>query len=56
MKSWKPWLQDRFYADGSWEQDLVRVRVKPELLPAPQKILTDDWNPVDAVIARQLGK
>jgi len=56
MKPWKPWLEDRFYAAGSWQQRLMTSRLKPEQLPAPRAILTDDWNPVDAVIARQLEK
>jgi spermidine synthase len=56
MKPWKAWLEDRFYAQGSWQQNLVRARVKPEQLPVARGILTDDWNPVDAVIARQLDK
>lgn len=56
MKPWKAWLEERFYAPGSWQENLMRARLKPEQLPAPREILTDDWNPVDAVIARQLGK
>jgi spermidine synthase len=55
-KPWKAWLEDRFYAAGSWQQRLAGARLKPDMLPAPREILTDDWNPVDAVIARQLGK
>jgi len=56
LKSWKPWLEDRYHAPNSWQARLTGARVPPALLPAPRKVLTDDWNPVDAVIARQLAK
>lgn len=55
MKSWKPWLEDRFYAAGSWQARLAGARVPEAALPEPRGVLTDDWNPVDAVIARQLN-
>lgn len=56
MKSWKPWLQDRFYAANSWQGDLVHSRVTSDFWPPLQPVLTDNWNPVDAVIAQQLSK
>ena len=56
MKSWKPWLQDRFYAANSWQGDLVHSRVTSDFWPPLQPVLTDNWNPVDAVIAQQLAK
>lgn len=56
FKPWKPWLVDRFYAPGSWQARLTGARVSPALLPPPLGVLTDDWNPIDAVIARQLGR
>ncbi len=55
-ESWKPWLQDRYFAPGSWQARLAGARVPESYWPAPRGVLTDDWNPVDAVIARQLGK
>jgi spermidine synthase len=55
-KSWKPWLEDRFYAPDSWRARLAGARVPAAFLPAPRKVLTDDWNPIDAVIARQLAR
>ena len=55
-KPWKAWLEDRFYAPGSWQARLVAARLPPSHLPAPSRVLTDDWNPIDAVIARQLER
>lgn len=55
FKPWKSWLVDRFYAPGSWQGRLTGARVPPAFLPAPRGVLTDDWNPIDAVIAQQLG-
>lgn len=54
MKSWKPWLEDRFYVEGSWQSQLVSRRIPTNMQPAPLAVLTDDWNPIDAIIARQL--
>jgi predicted membrane-bound spermidine synthase len=56
MKSWKPWLEDRFYAPNSWQGRLAGARVPAAFHPPARGVLTDDWNPVDAVIARQLEK
>ena len=56
VKSWKPWLEDRFYAANSWQGRLTGARVPPAYLPVPREVLTDDWNPIDAVIARQLER
>jgi spermidine synthase len=56
MKSWNPWLQERFYAANSWQSGLVHSRVPADFWPTLQPVLTDNWNPVDAVIAEQLAK
>lgn len=56
MKPWKPWLEDRFYAASSWQGRLTGARVPLAFLPVPREVLTDDWNPIDVVIARQLEK
>ena len=56
LKSWKPWLEDRFHAPNSWQARLSGARIQPAHLPPPRGVLTDDWNPIDAVIARQLEK
>jgi predicted membrane-bound spermidine synthase len=54
-QSWKPWLEDRFYLPGTPQASLVEHRLLPKDLPIGGSIFTDDWNPVDAVIARQLA-
>lgn len=54
MKPWKPWIEDRFYATGSEQALMLRTHVPAAQLPETKQIFTDDWNPVDAVIARQL--
>jgi spermidine synthase len=54
MKPWTPWIQDRFYAAGTVQSQMVRSHVPARHLPEAKQIFTDDWNPVDAVIARQL--
>ena len=54
--SWKPWLEDRFYVQGGWQNNLVSTRVPFAHWPAVAECpLTDDWNPVDVMIARQLA-
>jgi spermidine synthase len=53
--SWKPWLEDRFYLRGTPQASLAEHRLLAKDLPAGGSIFTDDWNPVDAVIARQLA-
>jgi spermidine synthase len=54
-QSWKPWLEDRFYLPGTPQASLVVHRLSANDLPIGGSIFTDDWNPVDAVIARQLA-
>lgn len=56
QQSWKPWLEDKFYLPGGAQAKLADHRLLPNQLPAGGSIFTDDWNPVDAVIARQLLK
>lgn len=53
-ESWKPWLEDKFYLESSLPARLASHRLLPSELPQDGRIFTDDWNPVDAVIARQL--
>jgi hypothetical protein len=53
-ESWKPWLEEKFYLPGSPQGDLVRHRLSSAELPVDGRVFTDDWNPVDAVIGRQL--
>ncbi len=54
--SWKPWLEERFYLTSSWQGQLTGTRVPPSHWPPAKPVFTDDWNPVDSVIARQLLK
>ncbi len=53
-QDWKPWLQDRSYLSGSNEHRLVESRLEARQLPVPLPAFTDDFNPVEAIIARQL--
>jgi hypothetical protein len=53
-QSWKPWLEDKLYLPGTPQARLVEHRLPVNLLPIEGSVFTDDWNPVDAVIARQL--
>ena len=55
-ESWKPWIDDRTYPQDSWQSRLLSSRVPPMLHPPHRAVLTDDWNPIDVVIARQLGR
>jgi len=54
QENWKPWLADKFYLPNSTQGRLLSRHVRSTNLPAPERIITDDWNPVDAIIARQL--
>jgi spermidine synthase len=53
-QDWRPLITDRFYTAGSWQKDLVQKHVPSQLLPRTGEVLTDDRNPVDAIIARGL--
>lgn len=53
-QSWKPWLEDKFYLAGTSQARFAAHRLLPNQLPLDGAVFTDDWNPVDAVIARQL--
>jgi spermidine synthase len=55
-QSWKPWLEDTLHVPGSTLARLAGRHLSETKLPAAAPVMTDDWNPVDAVIARQLLK
>ena len=55
-ESWKPWIDDRTYPQDSWQSRLLSSRVPPMLHLPHRAVLTDDWNPIDVVIARQFGR
>lgn len=53
-QDWKPWITDRFYAAGTWQSRVLRSHVAANQLPQQGQIFTDDFNPVDRIIARGL--
>jgi hypothetical protein len=53
-QSWRPWLEDKFYLPRTQHGWITGHRLLPSQLPPDGDVFTDDWNPVDAVIARQL--
>jgi hypothetical protein len=53
-QDWSPLLTDRFYAEGTWQNRLVASHVTGPQLPAGGTVFTDDFNPVDRIIARSL--
>jgi len=53
-KSWQRWVEGTFHLPGSVEARFINQRLRPQQLPATGRVLTDDFNPVDAIIARQL--
>jgi spermidine synthase len=53
-QDWKPLLTDRYYLTGSWQERLVRTYVPTHQLPSGGPLFTDDFNPVDRIIARGL--
>lgn len=53
-QDWKPLLTDRFHAGGTWQNRLVASHVAGTQLPSGGMVFTDDFNPVDSIIARSL--
>jgi spermidine synthase len=53
-QDWKPWISDRFHASGTWQSRIQRSHVAANQLPANGQVFTDDFNPVDHIIARGL--
>jgi spermidine synthase len=53
-QDWQPWLTDRFFAATSWQSRVLRSHVAANQLPVNGPIFTDDFNPVDRIIARGL--
>lgn len=56
QQDWLRWLDSRRYVSNTWQEKLARHRLSEGKLPAERTVFTDDYNPVDAVIARQLLK
>lgn len=55
-QDWKPFLEDKIYVPNSVADRMLKRRIRDNALPLSGKVLTDNWNPVDAIIARQLLK
>jgi len=53
-QDWKPLLTDRFHATGTWQDKISRSYIAANQLPANGPVFTDDFNPVDRIIARGL--
>lgn len=53
-QDWQPWLTDRFFAATSWQSRVLRSHVAANQLPQNGPLFTDDFNPVDRIIARGL--
>jgi hypothetical protein len=53
-QDWKPLLTDRFHATGTWQDKISRSYLAANQLPAQGPVFTDDFNPVDRIIARGL--
>lgn len=53
---WKPYIKDRFYSGGTWQARLVQQHVPASQLTAQGTLFTDNFNPVDSIIARGLAE
>ena len=45
---------DRYAAAGSWQERLIRSHLPTGTVPRTDIVFTDDYNPVDAIIASGL--
>jgi spermidine synthase len=50
----RPLIADRYTAAGSWQERLIRTHLPGGTVPRSEVVFTDDYNPVDAIIARGL--
>lgn len=53
-QSWEPWIRKKYHLPGSVEARLAEQYILPQQLPTAGPVLTDDFNTVDAIVARQL--
>jgi spermidine synthase len=51
---WTPMITGRYHPPGSLQARLAGARIPPHELPPAGPMFTDDFNPVDAIIARGL--
>jgi predicted membrane-bound spermidine synthase len=47
-------ITERYVTAGSWEERLIRTLVPAGTVPRSEVVFSDDYNPVDAIIARGL--
>jgi len=53
-QDWKPVLTDRFFAATTWQSRILSSHVAANQAPQQGPIFTDNFNPVDRIIARGL--
>lgn len=53
-QNWREVITERSYPASSWQKMMVSTHVPAHMLPQKGQVLTDDYNPVDAIIARAL--
>lgn len=54
QQSWSETLE-RYQAPGSWQERLLQTRMRTSVLPGQGLVFTDDFNPVDRIIAEGLA-
>ena len=54
--NWRPMFEDKYFVPGSPQATIAASLVKKTDMPPAGDVLTDDWNPIDAIVAHQLGK
>lgn len=50
----RPLITDRYAAAGSWQERLIRTHLPAGVVQRSDVVFTDNFNPVDAIIARGL--
>jgi spermidine synthase len=55
-EDWSRYVTDQLHVPGSWQQRLARTHIPRRQIPGGDLVFTDDYNPVDAIIARGLLK
>ncbi len=50
----KPLIEGRYVTAGSWQERLLKTHLPAGAVPRSEHVFTDDYNPVDAIIARGL--
>lgn len=55
-RDWSTYVTDQLHLPGSWQQRLARSHIPGRQVTVGDVVFTDDYNPVDAIIARGLLK